>query len=218
MVKWGLGHYDRALRTSGQRHKGLASNRRLFCWANHDPVVSLHSQCTFELISQLLLWVSLFQKKNPKHPFSKHLEYPFTSPECDINVIGVAKHRQWHIVLQPHQTVKVSSLFQETESEAFLCMSPGCAVVLTADDDRYFQKPPAEQFISLSSTCTALLNNAQWRKTPKARCSDAQLCIYEGLITATAPLFIRPLHVFMFYTPCRKSRHLSQQSFHSASL
>lgn len=94
MVKLGLGHYDRALHTSGQRHKGLASNRRLFCWANHDPVVSLRSQCTFELISQLLLWVSLF---NPKHPFSNHLEYPFTSRECDINVIGVAKHRQWHI-------------------------------------------------------------------------------------------------------------------------
>lgn len=91
-------------------------------------------------------------------------------------------------------------------------MNPGCSVgsrrVLTADD-RYFQKPPAEQFISLSS-CTALLNNAQWQKTLEARCSDAQLCIHEELISAAATLFIRPLHVFMFYTPCRKSRHLSQ--------
>lgn len=93
-------------------------------------------------------------------------------------------------------------------------MDPGCAVgsqwVLTADG-RYFQKPPAEQFISLSSTCTALLNNAQWRKTPEARCSDAQLCIHEALIAAAATLFIQPLHMFMFYTPCRKSRYLYQQ-------
>ncbi len=76
-------------------------------------------------------------------------------------------------------------------------------------DDRYFQKPPAEQFISLSS-CTAPLNNAQWRKTLEARCSDARLCIHKELISAATTLFICPLHAFMFYTPCRKSRHRSQ--------
>lgn len=94
-------------------------------------------------------------------------------------------------------------------------MNPGCAVglcqALTADD-HYFQTPPAEQFISLSSTRTALLlNNARWRKTLEARCSDAQLCIHEEPIAAAAKLFIRPIRVFMFYTPCRISRHLSRQ-------
>ena len=97
----------------------------------------------------------------------------------------------------------------------FFCMNPDCAVglcqALTADD-HYFQPPPAEQFISLSSTRTALLlNNARWRKTLEARCSDAQPCIHEEPIAAAAILFIQPLRVFMFYTPCRISRRLSRQ-------
>lgn len=66
-------------------------------------------------------------------------------------------------------SVDGGGFFQETESEflkkIFFCMNPGCAVglcqALTADD-HYFQTPPAEQFISLSSTRTALLlNNAR---------------------------------------------------------
>jgi len=68
---------------------------------------------------------------------------------------------------------------------------------------------------SISSDCTALLNNAQWLKTPETRCSDAQCCMHEELIADGATLFIRPLHVFMFYTPFRNSRHLHQHSFHS---
>ena len=86
----------------------------------------------------------------------------------------------------------------------FFCMNPGCAVglcqALTADD-HYFQTPPAEQFFSLSSTRTALLlNNARWRKTLEARCSDAQLCIHEEPIAAAAILFIRPLSVCSCFT------------------
>lgn len=98
-------------------------------------------------------------------------------------------------------------------------MNSGCTVgfhQLLTVDDRYFQKPPAEQFISPCLLCTVLLNNAQWWKTPAARCSDAQLRIHEQLIAAFITLFIWLFHVFIFHTTCWKSLSFGLFNFQSA--
>lgn len=73
--------------------------------------------------------------------------------------------------------------------------------------------PMAINFTRLSQaqvwswTPAALLNNVRWQKTLQARCSGASPFIHEVLIAAaaTASLFIRAPHVFMFYTSCRFS-------------
>lgn len=77
--------------------------------------------------------------------------------------------------------------------------------------------PMAINFTRLSQvqvcswTPAALLNNVRWQKTLQARCSGASPFTHEVLIAAaaTASLFIRTPHVFMFYTP----RRLSLPSF-----
>lgn len=47
--------------------------------------------------------------------------------------------------------------------------------------DCFFQKPPAEQFSSLSLICTVLQNNALWRETLKSEVVwHVQLCIHDS--------------------------------------
>lgn len=55
------------------------------------------------------------------------------------------------------------------------------------------------------SELAVLLNNGPCRKIPESRCSNAHLCIHEELIGPSPTLFIQPLQVLVFYTPCRKS-------------
>lgn len=55
------------------------------------------------------------------------------------------------------------------------------------------------------SELAVLLNNGPCRKIPESRCSNTHLCIHEELIGPWPTLFIQPLQVLVFYTPCRKS-------------
>ena len=72
--------------------------------------------------------------------------------------------------------------------------------MLTADD-HYFEKPPAEHFISLSSTRTALLNNAQWRGLQRrGALTHGSACVKSRSL---------PLHYLSHLFVCSGSAHLT---------
>lgn len=230
MVKWRLGHYHKTLHTQIHQVTDIKDRSQTADSSAGQITTLLSSLSPFVYRVPLNSLVDVpygsncyFSRHlNLKHPFSDHLEAPFTSPECYFNSIAEVEQNRDSGVRCPLEHFGFLTYWrclnysrkQNRIFFFFFSMNPGCIVgsqqALTVDD-RYFQKPPAEQFISLSSTCTALLNNAQWWKTTEARCCDAQLCIHEELIAAAVTLFIQPLHVFMFYTPCRKSQYITQQ-------
>lgn len=121
---------------------------------------------------------------------------------------GETKHRRLRDVPswapQPHLLVNESEWgFSRTQNPTYLHESGLHIWIALKIADCFFQKPPAEQFSSLSLICTVLQNNVLWRETPKVRWSD--MYSFASMIAIYCILFICPLCGLMLWTPCRKS-------------